>query len=76
MIRCVCCRRFELEILYFSSNSSFLVLYYFQDRLLRYCWGCDVKYIGSGYSVGIAGGIMSFFRDFEDVVKGHRIVED
>ena len=42
------------------------MLYYFQDRLLRYCWGCDVKYIGSGYSIGIAGGIMEFFRDFED----------
>ena len=35
----------------------------------RYSWGCDVKYIGSGYSIGIAGGIMEFFRDFEDVGK-------
>ena len=35
----------------------------------RYVWRCDVKYIGSGYSIGIAGGIMEFFRDFEDVGK-------
>ena len=37
--------------------------------MLRYCWGCDVKYIGSGYSIGIAGGDNGVVRDFEDVGK-------
>ena len=38
--------------------------------MVRYGWRCDVKYIGSGScSIGIAGGIMEFFRDFEDAGK-------
>ena len=37
--------------------------------MVRYGWRCDVKYIGSGYSIGIAGGDNGVFRDFEDVGK-------
>ena len=71
LIRGVCCRRCELEISFFLFlfQFFFFVLYYFQDRLVRYGWRCDVKYIGSWYSIGIAGGDNGVFRDFEGVSK-------
>ena len=37
--------------------------------MLRYCWRCDVKYIGSRCSIGIAGSDNGVVRDFEDVGK-------